>query len=345
MKRVTASKVGLLEKCQAFAKDDMKWDDRKGVNADRGDRFHKAIAAWASGQEVPELADDIKEEFEQAKQWLIDRNAHTKIDVEVAFAWDPENDTAEILDIVDRAYPPSSRFCGTADVILDDKEADLVVVWDWKTGDGSNAGPQLRSLGLMAARALGRSRAIVAALEVRKSGVTEVAREDLDDFALAGIAGGLSETLAAVVDSSPKPGSHCGELYCPARLHCPVGQVAMAQVVDVIPASALVRTAEWKITEPIASAEQAIWSVDVLRLMQAWIDAKKDEIKSLVPKDGWFTNDGRVLKEIRATQKAFDKDKALVLCKQLGATDEQIASLTYTFNKSNGLRVSKGKAA
>jgi hypothetical protein len=159
---------------------------------------------------------------------------------------------------------------------------------------------------------------------------------------LAVIAGNLSDQIASIETAEPTPGSHCGELYCPARLHCPLGATAMTEVVDVIPTESLVRRPNFRITDPIRTAEQAIYTIDVLRLMSAWIDAKKEEIKSKVPEQGWAAEDGRVLKETRASIEAFDKTKALALCKQLGATDEQLGSLYYTFSKSQGLRVSGG---
>jgi hypothetical protein len=264
---------------------------------------------------------------------------------EVAFAWDPAEDRAEVLDIVDRAYRPQSRLCGTADLVLVTSMGGMpisVTVWDWKTGNSENAGPQLRALGLMAARAYNVDNVTVAALEVRAGGVTETCREELTAFELAVIAGNLSDQLNAIETAEPTPGSHCGELYCPARLHCPLGATAMTEVVDVIPAESLVRRPNYRITDPIRTAEQAIYTIDVLRLMSAWIDAKKDEIKGKVPEQGWTAEDGRVLKETRANIEAFDKTKAIALCKQLGATDEQLGSLYYTFSKSQGLRVSGG---
>ncbi len=51
-----------------------------------------------------------------------------------------------------------------------------------------------------------------------------------------------------------------------------------------------------------------------------------------------------MLKEGSCEKSAFDKHKALALVKQLGATEEQIASLHYTFQASTGLRVSGGGA-
>lgn len=345
--RVTASKVGLLQYCQAFARPEMQWDTRSSEAAERGTRFHKAIALYIACEPgVPlKVEDDIAEEFKHAKVW-VDSVGREKLRAEVAFAWDLATDAAEILDASERDYSKGAgRLCGTADVVMVtemDGKPVAVTVWDWKTGDGTGAGPQLRALGLAAARAYGVEAVTVAALEVRASGVTEVAREDLDGFALAAIAGELAEQAAAIATAEPQPGSHCGELYCPARLSCPLVPVATAEVVQIIPTASLVRRAEYRITDPIKTADQAIWTIDVLRLMSTWIDAKKDEIKSLVPAEGWTTEDGRTLKETRATVEAFDKHKALALCRQLGATDEQVASLHYTFEKSNGLRVSGG---
>jgi hypothetical protein len=323
----------------------MKWATGSSEAAERGTRFHKAIAAYVLG-DIEDPGDDLREELAHACAWV--DSVQAPLRPEVAFAWDPAADAAEILGGTDRDYSKGAgRLCGTADLVLvsyADKKPTTVMVWDWKTGDGSGAGPQLRALGLMAARAFGVDSATVAALEVRKSGVTEVAREELDAFALAGVAGELAEQIAAIPTAEPAPGSHCGELYCPARLSCPLGTAATAEVVQVIPADALVRRGDYRITDPIRTADQAIWTVDVLRLMSSWIDAKKDEIKKLVPIDGWATEDGRTLKETRASVEAFDKHKAIALCKQLGATEEQVGSLFYTFEKSNGLSVSGGGA-
>ena len=344
--RVTASKIGLLAYCQAWARPEMQWDTRSSEAADRGSRFHKAIADYTTMRERVEVEEDIREEYAHACDWVDSlRTFEGSLLIEVAFAWCPDTDTGELIG-TDRDYSRAKgRLCGTADLVLVvklDGKRVAAMVWDWKTGDGRGSGPQLRTLGLMVARALDIETVTVAALEVRKSGVTEVALEELDAFALAGVAGELAEQLAMVASAEPMPGSHCGELYCPARLSCPVGTAATAEVVQIIPAEALVRKADYHITDPIKTADQAIWTVDVLRLMGAWIDAKKDEIKGLVPEEGWKADDGRVLKETTATVQAFDKHKALALCKQLGATDEQIASLHYSFEKSNGLRVSGG---
>lgn len=340
--RVTASKVGLLSCCQWFAREDATWDPyRSSPAAERGTRFHKAIAEYVDTGEMPEVEDDIRDELAHACAWVLSYGREL-LRAEVKYAWDPSTDAAEELSSVgDRDYSQAAgRLAGTADIVSVSKAMRAGYVADWKTGDGSGAGPQLRALGLMLARVHGLDSVTVAALEVRASGVTEVAREELDAFALAGVAGELAEQLAAIESAEPQPGSHCGELYCPARLSCPVGTAATAEVAAIVPVESL--TKKYRITDPIQSADQAIWTLDVMRLMGAWLDAKKDEIKALVPADGWATEDGRVLKDTRATIEAFDKGKAQALLRELGATDEQIGRCFYQFEKSNGLRVSGG---
>lgn len=347
MSRVTASKVGLLSYCQAWARPEMVWENRSSDSAERGTRFHAAIAGYTETRERSEVGEDIREEYAHACAWVdsLQLPAGAALLTETAFAWDPVTDTAEVIG-KDRDYSKASgRLCGTADLVMVamvDGRAVAAMVWDWKTGDGSGSGPQLRTLGLMVARAMGIEDVTVAALEARSGGVFEVAREELDGFTLAMFAGELAEHLSFVPRALPVAGSHCGELYCPARLSCPLGTEATSQVLEVIPADALAATREYRLTDPIETPEHAAWAVDVIRLVGAKLDAIKDSIKAKIPQDGWKLEDGRVLRETRATIEAFDKHKAMALCKQLGATDEQIGSCFYTFEKSNGLRVSGG---
>lgn len=339
--RVTASKVGLLTYCQAWARQDMKWDYRSSEAAERGTRMHRAIAEYVETGEYAKVDDDIADEYHHACDW-VNEYGRDLLRAEVKYAWDPATDTAEELPRAgERDYSKAAgRLAGTADLVSVSKAMRVGYIGDWKSGDGSAAGPQLRALAVMLARAEGLESVTVEALEVRSSGVTSVCRETLDAFELASVAGELAEQIAAVEAAEPQPGSHCGELYCPARLSCPVGTAATAEVAAIVPVESLAK--KYRVTDPIKSADQAIWTLDVLRLMGAWIDAKKDEIKSLVPADGWATEDGRVLRETRSTIEVFDKNKAQALLKELGATDEQIDGCFYSFEKSNGLRAVGG---
>lgn len=343
--RVTASKVGLLEHCQYFARPEAVWSDTTSAAADRGTRFHRAIALYING--VPGLPlsveDDIAEEFRHAKRWVDDLRAaypNAELHAEQAFAWDPETDEAEVIPAAERDYQAGhGRLCGTADlvVVFPDGMAN-VLVYDWKTGSGEGAGPQLRALSLMAARAWKVETATGAALEVTGAGVKEVCHEHHDAFALSGIAGGLADVIQFIPGAEPIPGAHCGELYCPARATCP--EVNKAHVA-LVPEAALVR----KFSTEVESPEHAVWMMDRIRLVESACKAIKDAIKAKVPEGGWQLDDGSKLIESTRDMPRFDKNKALVLLKQLGATDAQLAALTYVWKESAGLKIVGGPAA
>lgn len=260
-----------------------------------------------------------------------------KLSAEVAFEWNPQAATACEVDTVgERGYPKKpGRIYGTADLVAVDDDG-VGYIYDWKTGDASNAGPQLRFLALMLARTRFVSRVRVAALEVRDGCVREVCVEELDELALASVAAELDEQLEAVATAEPNPGAHCGELYCPARATCPAGKAAMD---GLVPETALAR--KFDFTPAIRSAEHAAWMLDRCRLASAQIDAIKDAIKGWVPAEGAELPDGSVLRETSATVQALDKARTLSMLRELGATDQQIDGLYYSFTKSNGLRVSK----
>lgn len=347
---VTASKVGLLPYCSWWATPEAKHDDGRSVEADAGDRFHKAIRNYTATRKRETVGEDIAALYAHACDYVDSLGLPEDppaLLLERSFAWDPATDAAEVIGY-DRDYSKGNgRLCGTVDLVMlvmVDGKVVGAMVWDWKTGDSLSSGPQLRTLGLMVARAFGISQVTVAALDVGPAGVTETCREEMDDFALSAVAGELAEQIAAIGATEPQPGSHCSELFCPAKLHCPVAEKAASEVVDVIPADKLVRRPEFRLTDPIETAEHAMWAVDVCRLIGAKLDAIKDDIKAKVPADGWKAEDGRVLKEGSCDSTGFDKTKALALCRQLGATDAQIESLNYTYQKSTGLRVSGGGA-
>lgn len=342
--RVTASKVGLLEHCQYFATPAAEWVNTTSAAADRGTRFHRAIDRYTRSGAVEEVDEDIRAEYEQARAWVDSVRAaypEAQFCTEQAFAWSPETDEAEIIAAAERDYAAGhGRLCGTADLVV--VFPDAVMVYDWKTGSGEGAGPQLRALGLMAARAYGVDAASVAALEVTAVGVREVAAEHLESFDLSGVAGALADLIAFIPGAEPRPGSHCGELYCPARATCPAGQTALA---ELVPADALVKAAPFRLSTTIESAEHAVWSLDVLRLVDSAAKAIKEAIKAATPADGWELADGSKLVETTRDMPRFDKNKALLLLKQLGATDEQIAACTYTWKESAGLKVVGGPAS
>lgn len=341
--RLTASKVALASHCTYSFRDDAPQDPyRSSDAADRGNRFHSAIAEFLETGELKSYEDDIAAEMAEAISWMHAKGwARRDLEIESAFGWDAATDDAKRYQIEHRGYPKDGLLHGTADLIV--WEDGKATVLDWKTGDGSGAGPQLRALGLMVARYCALEEVTVAALEVKASGVTEVCRETLDSFALSALAGELADAVASIPTAEPTPGSHCGELYCNSRLGCPAGNAATAELVDVIPADALTRAKPFKLTDPIRTPEHAAWALDVLRLVSAKVDAIKDDIKARVPPEGWALEDGRMLRETKSSVSYPDKDQLQSLARRLGATDQDIESCMRSFDRSNGLRVVGGE--
>ena len=337
--RVTASKASLLSQCQRWARDDIEWRYTSSPAATRGSKFHAAIAAFVETGELLSYDDDIADEMVAAVTWLHGlKLPRTQLDAERAMGWDAASDTAKLYDVTDRGYPKDGLIHGTADLLVWREDGSLLIV-DHKTGDGSGAGPQLRMLGLMAARVYNLEEVEVMALEVKPWGVTEVCRETLDAFALSALAGELSELVERIPNAEPTPSNACKELYCPAILACEAGSEGMMQI---IPVESLTAPRRFSLADPITTPEHAAWALDVLRLVSAKVDALKDEIKSRVPAEGWMLDDGRVLKETHSTVTYVDKDRAFALAKKLGASPQQLDDCTRSFPRSNGVRLSGG---
>lgn len=340
--RVTGSKAGLLLECQWFANALAEWFDGTSEAADKGNRFHKAIAVYVkTGQAPLVLEEDIELLYGAAQRWVDSHGGPGDFGAEVGFAWDPVTDTAKMLAEVDRDYSgaPESWLCATADLTRVDTKARTGYIGDWKTGDGSKATMQLRTLAVMLARTFGLETVHVEALEVGWDGIRVVCREVLDGFALAAHAGALAEALAAVPTAKPQPGPHCGDLYCPARATCPA---VTAIVAEVIPAEALVRH-KWGVA--ISGPEHAAWLYEQAKAVESAAKAVKDAVKAYVPEGGLALEDGSMLVEGTRQMPRFDKAKAVGVMRELGATDAQIEGCSYTATESAGLKRVGGEKA
>jgi hypothetical protein len=339
--RTTASKVGLLSACGWWARPEAEWTDTTSDAADRGTRFHAAIAQYITDGASDEIFDsksDIHPLVLSAAAW-VDSFGRDRLAAEVAFAWDPVTDTAERIEAKGRNYSAGKgRLCGTADIVAISRCTKVGYVADWKSGDGSNAGPQLRALALMLARAEGLTSVTVEALEVNDTGVRHVCTETLDEFALAAVAGELAESLAAVETAEPAPWAHCGELYCPARATCPAVRETLAQI---LPAESLVRHT-WSLA--FESADHAAWMYGRAKAIEAAAKLVKDAVKAYVPEGGLMLEDGSVLAEGTRNMGRFDKARALGLIRELGGSEEQIESCSRMVQESSGLRVTGGAA-
>ena len=126
----------------------------------------------------------------------------------------------------------------------------------------------------------------------------------------------------AVPTSQPQPGSHCTELYCPAKGSCPVTRTALA---EVIPAAQLAR---FKFTDQIESMAHASQLLPMMKLADAYTENVRKALQAYAVSHGDIpTTEGKAWGKGTRKDRRFNKSLALVLLKQLGATDAQIAAL------------------
>ncbi len=342
MTRATASKAGLLSACQWWATPHAEWAETTSAAADKGSRFHAAIAEYVtSGQIALAPADDIAPLLVSAMAW-VDHFGRDKLKAEVALAWSPVTDTAEVIgENIGRAYGEHQArglLCMAADLVAISMATRVGYIGDWSTGDGSGKGPQLRCNAFALARAFDLDSVTVEALEVDATGVRHVCTETLDSFALAASAGEVAEALALVPAAQPQPGPHCSEMYCPARATCPAIRDRIEQI---LPPADLVRH-KWGLT--IESGAHAKWLYDQAKAVEAAAKLVKDAVRAYVPEGGLVLDDGSVFAEGSRTMSRFDKSRAIGLLREKGATEEEIEACSQSVVESSGLRVTGGAA-
>jgi hypothetical protein len=207
--------------------------DSTSDDADRGRAIHSFLeTASASGRDValglsPESLRPALEALDLSRL-PVDGNRYA---AEVAFAYDVRSGKARELGRgIGRRYEcAATEIGGTADVValLED---DAVFVADWKSGWSRRApakeNTQLRFYALAAARAYGRSRAVVQIIRIMEDGATwtdEAAFDafDLDAFALelTGLADRIDAVRAGMVEPRLAEGPQCK--WCPSFNACP----------------------------------------------------------------------------------------------------------------------------
>ena len=179
------------------------------------------------------------------EEWWQGRGAASGVASEVAFAYNPQTDTARrIRSAGHRDYSDVrwGEFAGTADLV---RLVDGVpTVCDWKCGQPRyvtkvDDNRQLRFLALCAAREHSRFTEATAEIAfVDEDGNVRLEGRDFDAFDLAAIAGEMAALAARLIDQDdqdkpepregPRPGPQCSD--CPAVASCPKSQEALAQV-------------------------------------------------------------------------------------------------------------------
>lgn len=231
--------------------------------------------------------------------------------LEVAFAYDPETDTARILGYnIGRQYEEHGAtfrdICGTAD--LQGSVGDTLVIIDWKSGymplPDALESWQLRFLALAGCRALGFSKARVAYWILREDGNVIEDAAELDAFDLDTTADRLrslvSRVFAAAAAEEEAPEVSVGEWcrYCECKAACPAMGGAVRTLIAMPSATELVTPAH------VAKAFLLIEKIKPL------LAAYEERIKMFAREAPIDLGDGRVLSEQDKSKRVFDTDKA-----------------------------------
>lgn len=340
----TLSKAALAQHClYPFRKDVEVPDDTSANEArDAGTSCHGAASRMINTGcrvEIPDAPDSPTWRLMAA--WIQEYYQPTWV-AEEAIAWDPLQDSARVLGIdIGREYEEHGakphEVCGTCDVV--DVGVGRVSVYEFGTGwNVSHKLDQLRLQCLVAARAHGVDSVSGHLVQFREDGVFRWDPIVLDEFDLSVIAGELADKIAQLPTAEPTVSEACVDLFCDARTVCPVTQEAQAALV---PVDATMR----KFSKVIEDPDHARWMLDRIRLVKSACKEISKAIDEYVPEGGLELPDGKYLYEAAREMPRFDAHKAMALCKQLGATEAQIASLTRPVVEGAGIRVGSKKAA
>jgi hypothetical protein len=230
--------------------------------------------------------------------------------LEVAFAYDPETDTARILGYnIGRAYREHGALphevCGTAD-LMGTADGVLVII-DWKSGFGIVPKWQLRFLALAGCRALGLTRAKVCNWFLRENGtiiedqdsVDEFDAFDLDQIAEE-LRGVLARLRAAHAAAGPEPslrgGSWCQ--YCECKPHCAL-QTGLAK-----------RSLGMKLAEPM-TPERAMQAWLMFEMLEDLAAAGKAGLREYARQHPFPDGQGNVIKQVERESTKLIPEKAL----------------------------------
>lgn len=341
---ISASKIGLLQHCQYWARADVEQDPRTESDASsRGTRVHAAIDEYIkNGNYSHGLTPPEQVMFEHAQKWIRSVGIN-ELTAELPYVWDPTYDRAALIQReangIQRAYSDpvvwdrilhnhvmsDAAIPMTIDLIHCVRYEEATI-YDWCTGR-TNKIDQLRMNALAFFRAHqsdGLERVHTVTLRLTEEGVTEERHETLDEFDIAMIAAEYAALIAQVSSSQPQVGMHCSSMYCPAKGSCP----AIRSALDVvIPISAVVR---YKFTSAIESQAHASYLLPQVKAAKAYIEQVEDNLKDYVAKRGPIpTSPGKAWGQGVRQDRRFNKEKALSLLGSMGATKEQIES-TYT---------------
>jgi len=272
---------------------------------------------------------------ELAQSWTAAYERHDNDRAEVAYAYDPTNDTARELGVglaryeVKRLAKPHEL---TMILDLVRIDGDTVTVKDWKTGRQSGMADaedhtQLRVGALAASRAAGLRRAGTELVRVTATNVYPTTGT-LDDMELDAVAAEVAGWSIGIPSAEPNPGGWCAEKWCPLRAVCPS---TIAAVESLAPsdkrASLVVVTDQAAITGPAHAA----FILHRLRAIDAMRDKAWEALKGYVVTNGPVPiGDGKEYRMTTSTRESVDGKAALTLAKAKGATEYELGKCIKT---------------
>lgn len=219
--RASASKTGLLLRCQYWARDDVKLPpDKPSAAAKCGTKVHALIAAFVNQHKYPDIDNDPDDwAMRRALDGIKLVKMHHGASAEITYAMHPTEGTIPLgADVARDEYPPVA-FCGTADIIWAD-DAEIASIRDWKTGSPSDAEEwQLRALAAMATEC-GEAVRDAKAIYLTDGG-PRFSRDYIEGTDPKEDAATIRRHLAMIPESAPNPGHWCKSYWCGLRSVCP----------------------------------------------------------------------------------------------------------------------------
>ena len=320
--------------------------------ASRGLAIHTFLARVAEvGRE--EALGEVSEEFRPVCAAIdLDVLPTSALEViaELAVAYDPESGAArELGRNIGRRYPPAGpgEFVGTADIVT--LSAAEVFVADFKTGHGlitpAKENPQLRFLGLAAARLFGRRQLRVSLIRIAEDGTPFFDSADLDALELDAIeeevrdlARRLDQAKDLLTLGEPPPvttGIHCRR--CPSLVYCP-GQTALVKKLGGHPEA---------VADEIVAAltpEQAATAWARMKVVEEVLRRTREALYAYARDNGIHLPNGVVVGEVETHRRQLDGRLAFEVLERLHGHDVARAAVDVEASQASIERALRGVA-
>lgn len=320
---ITMSGLDRLDNCSAS---DLlpRVDESASIYSKNGTAVHAYLDAIASGV-VPKVALAAVPVTHQEACAAIDltKVPHSQVGAwrsEMAFAFDWKHGKSRVLDVKAREYGLLTvwEIPGTADLIGLDPDGETVWVLDVKTGRRWLGQPrdslQLLGYAVAAALALGRTRAMVGFLYVRKDDDPKLIVEEIDDMDLIIAQQRITRIMERAAfkkqfnQVEPVAGDHC--TYCPCYRGCPAHTAMLEPILTKHLDKArggLLGKGEVRVIE----LEDIPVALERVKLIEDMAGRLKKELEDAVRAHGAIQlKDGRVLAEVETEREKLDPELA-----------------------------------